>query len=260
MLLRTSDATREIVIWDNASTDGTGGLPRLARRPAHPRRSAATRTSARTATRAPSGETTSPYLIEIDDDVVDAPAGWDKMLRDAFVRLPEVGFLAADLEDDPNDEASRVPAPHPPARVHAGRGERRPAPPRPRRRRLRHDLARAERARRRLSRDRKEVFWLEDAAYIEDIERLGYSAAVLADLRVHHTGGPYYSTIPKEKEEYWRRYWARQARRTPSSAMLVRVPSSAASTPASAGSWRPREAPNLYGRIVPAADASAAYG
>ena len=39
----------------------------------------------------------------------------------------------------------------------------------------------------------KEIFWLEDEAYIEDIERLGFGAAVLADLRVHHTGGPYYS-------------------------------------------------------------------
>src|SRR6185295_18802757 len=52
-------------------------------------------------------ETTAPYLIEIDDDVVAAPDHWDKTLRDAFVALPDVGFLAADLEDDPHDEASR---------------------------------------------------------------------------------------------------------------------------------------------------------
>ena len=37
------------------------------------------------------------------------------------------------------------------------------------------------------------MFWLEDEAYIQDIEALGYQAAVLASLRVHHTGGPYYS-------------------------------------------------------------------
>ena len=46
-------------------------------------------------------------MVEIDDDVVDAPARWDATLRDAFERLPDVGFLAADLENDPNDEASR---------------------------------------------------------------------------------------------------------------------------------------------------------
>jgi hypothetical protein len=69
-----------------------------------------------------------------------------------------------------------------------------------------------------------EVFWLEDAAYIEDISKLGYSAAVLADLRVHHTGGPYYSTITKEKEEYWKRHWARRRRRDAAKRVLVRVP------------------------------------
>jgi hypothetical protein len=70
----------------------------------------------------------------------------------------------------------------------------------------------------------KEVFWLEDAAYIADIKELGFDAAVLADLRVHHTGGPYYTTAPKEKEDYWRRYWARRARRDRTKRVLVRVP------------------------------------
>ena len=43
------------------------------------------------------------YLVELDDDVVGAPANWDTMLRDALRRLPTIGFLAADLEDDPHD-------------------------------------------------------------------------------------------------------------------------------------------------------------
>ena len=51
--------------------------------------------------------------------------------------------------------------------------------------------------------DKKQVFWLEDEAYIDDIARLGIRAAVLADLRVHHTGGPYYTVASKEKDEYW---------------------------------------------------------
>ena len=54
----------------------------------------------------------------------------------------------------------------------------------------------------------KEVFWIEDGAYIEEIERIGYRAAVLADLRVHHTGGSYYTQASREKEEHWKRYWA----------------------------------------------------
>ena len=35
--------------------------------------------------------TTSAYLIELDDDVVNAPAQWDAILLDAYRRLPRSG-------------------------------------------------------------------------------------------------------------------------------------------------------------------------
>ena len=41
---------------------------------------------------------------------------------------------------------------------------------------------------------KKEVFWLEDAGLHRGHRALGFRAAVLADLRVHHTGGPHYAT------------------------------------------------------------------
>jgi GT2 family glycosyltransferase len=223
VLLRTSDATSEIVIWDNASTDGT---PEYLASLTDPRiRVIRSETNiGQNAYARAFRETSAPFLIELDDDVTDAPEGWDAMLRDAYVRLPEVGFLAADLEDDPNDEASKV-------RHHV----------RP------HEYELVERNGVRLlegpagggcamtsrwlnqraggfKESKSEVFWLEDAAYIKDIEQLGFRCAVLADLRVHHTGGPYYSSIPREKAEYWRRYWARKRRRTAVKRALVRVP------------------------------------
>ena len=223
VLLRTSDATREIVIWDNASTDGTAEYldtvndPRL--RVIRSEQNVGQNGYARAFR-----ETTAPYLLELDDDIVDAPADWDKMMLDAYKALPRVGFLAADLEDDPHDEASHV-------RHHV----------RP------HEYTLVEENGVRLLRgpagggcamtsrelneraggfreNAKEIFWLEDAQYIKDIERLGYTSAVLADVVVHHTGGPYYSAIPKEKAEYWRRYWARKKRRTAVKKVLVRVP------------------------------------
>src|SRR3954471_10882426 len=107
VLLRTSDATREIVIWDNASTDGTAEYlatvddPRL--RVIRSDENVGQNGYARAFR-----ETTAPYLLELDDDVTDAPEHWDLTMRDAYVHLPDVGFLAADLEDDPNDEASKV--------------------------------------------------------------------------------------------------------------------------------------------------------
>jgi GT2 family glycosyltransferase len=223
VLQRASERTREIVIWNNASTDATGeylaslDVPRI--RVVQSDKNVGQNGYAR-AFRL----TTAPYFIELDDDVVAAPDGWDATLLAAFERLPEIGFLAADLEDDPNDEASKV-------RHHV----------RPHEYRL--DEVNGVRLLRGptgggcaiTSRElnervggfrehKKQVFWLEDEAYIEDIRALGFEAAVLADLRVHHTGGPFYSQVSPEKAQFWKRWEARQARRRTIKRFLLRIP------------------------------------
>jgi GT2 family glycosyltransferase len=223
VLQRTSAATREIVIWDNGSPDGTGAYleslddPRI--RVVRSKENIGQNAYARAFQL-----TTSPYLVELDDDVVDAPAEWDAILLDAFRKLPAIGFLAADLEDDPHDLASRY------------RHHIRP-----------HEYTLVEENGVRLLRgpagggcamtsrelnervggfrqDKKQVFWLEDEAYIGDIARLGFGAAVLADLTVHHTGGPHYTVASKAKIDYWTRYNARRARRTAVKRALYRIP------------------------------------
>lgn len=223
VLLRTSPATREIVVWDNASTDGTAEfLASLEDERIRVLRSE-TNIGQNGYARA-FRQTRSPYLIEVDDDVTDAPASWDATLLHAFKRLPDVGFLAADLEDDPNDEASRY---RHQIRAHlytlveengvrllqgpAGGG----------------CAITSRELNERVGGFREypdKVFWLEDERYIRDIGELGYRASVLADLRVHHTGGPFYSEITKEKAEYWAAYWRRRARRTAVKRVLIRVP------------------------------------
>jgi GT2 family glycosyltransferase len=223
VLRGASSATSEIVIWNNASTDGTAQyldtLDDDRIRVVHSEKNLGQNAYAE-AFRL----TAAPYLIELDDDVVEAPAGWDRMLRDAFQRLPKIGFLAADLEDDPHDEASHV------------RHHERP-----------HEYTEVEENGVRLLRgpagggcaitsrelnervggfrqDKSRVFWLEDEAYIGDISRLGFESAVLADLRVHHTGGPYYTVITKEKEQYWDTFWKRRARRAAIKKIIYRLP------------------------------------
>jgi GT2 family glycosyltransferase len=223
VLRRASPATREIVIWDNASPDGTREYLESLQDP-RIRTVLHNANIGQNAYAKAFALTSAPYMIELDDDVVDAPAGWDLMLLDAFKRLPDVGFLAADLEDDPHDLASRY------------RHHIRP-----------HEYTEVEEHGIRLllgptgggcaitsrelnarvggfREDKKSVFWLEDAAYIADLERVGFRAAVLADLRVHHTGGPHYTTISKEKADYWRRWNASRARRAAVKRILVRVP------------------------------------
>jgi GT2 family glycosyltransferase len=223
VLLRTSAATREIVIWDNASPDGTAEYLRALDDP-RIQVVISEKNIGQNAYAQGFRMTTAPYLVELDDDVVDAPHEWDATLLEAFKRLPAIGFLAADLEDDPHDLASRY------------RHHIRP-----------HEYVLTEENGIRLLRgptgggcaitsrelnarvggfreDNKRVFWLEDEAYIRDIERLGFGAAVLADLRVHHTGGPHYTKTPKEKADYWQRRQAVQRRKDAVKRVLLGVP------------------------------------
>jgi GT2 family glycosyltransferase len=223
VLLRTSPATHEIVIWNNASTDGTTAFletlddPRI--RVVNSEKNIGQNAYARAFQL-----TTSPYMVEVDDDVVDAPAEWDATLLEAFVKLPQIGFLSADLEDDPHDVASQV--------RHHERPDAYTLVEENGVRLLKGPTGGGCAITSRELNERaggfrqhtKEIFWLEDEAYIEDIERLGFQAAVLADLRVHHTGGPYYSVESKEKDEFWKRWHAMRARREAAKRMLVRIP------------------------------------
>ena len=71
---------------------------------------------------------------------------------------------------------------------------------------------------------RKHLFWQEEAAYQSDIAELGYGAAVLSDLKVHHTGGPHYTATSTEKERYWAQWRRSRERKDAVKRMLLRVP------------------------------------
>jgi GT2 family glycosyltransferase len=223
VLLRTSEATREILIWDNGSTDGTSDYlaslddPRI-------RIVRSDQNLGQNAYARAFPLTTSPFLVELDDDVVDAPPDWDLTMRDAFVRLPKIGFLAADLEDDPHDQASHVrhhvrPHEYTVVEENGVRLLRGPAG---------GGCAMTSRELNQrvggFRESKKHIFWLEDEAYIKDIEKLGYECGVLADLRVHHTGGPYYSEVTQEKVAYWTQRKAAWARRQAIKRVVFRLP------------------------------------
>lgn len=222
-VLPRATATNEIVIWDNASTDGTGDYLatlsdqriRVVRSPKNVGMNGYARGFRMT---------TAPYLVELDDEVVDAPAGWDQMLLEAYEKLPEIGFLSADIVDDPYDppahyryrvrphayrfvETNGVPLLEGPAWGGCAMTSRELAasaggfPERPR-----------------------EVFWQEETEYLERIGKLGYRGAVLASLKVHHTGGPHYTVASPEKRAYWRRYDRRRAQKAAVKRVLLHIP------------------------------------
>jgi len=221
VLSRTSTATQEIVIWNNGSGDGTGRYldalddPRLAI--VHHSTNIGQNAYARAF-----AMTSADYLIDLDDDVVNAPPRWDEILLDAFRRLPTIGLLSADLEDDPHDLAT-----HYRHRVYEYTATEING--------LQLLLGPTGGACAITSRElydrvggfrerKKHVFFLEDEAYVLDLQSLGYGAAVLADLRVLHTGGSFYSTEPKEKEEFWRRRNRTIARKEVVKRVLFRLP------------------------------------
>ena len=169
--------------------------------------------------------TSAEYLVELDDDVVDAPANWD---RDAARRVRAAcrrsGSWPQTWRTIPTTCATHV------------RYRERP-----------HEYTPAEENGVRLlygptggacaitsrvlyervggfRQHKKFIFWQEEAAYIDDIKSLGFEAAVLADLKVHHTGGEHYGVNNPEKDRFWDLYWKKQARRATIKRLLFRVP------------------------------------
>jgi GT2 family glycosyltransferase len=194
VLARTSQATREIVIWDNASDDGTreylDSLQDSRLKIVHHPENIAMNAKAR-AVRLTSCE----YILELDDDIIDAPPGWDEKLLNAFVRLPEIGYLQASLVDDPNDSASQY--------LKYMREERNAFTPREingihileggtgggctiTSREL-YDRVGG------FPEHKKLAYWHLAQVYQVKIRKLGYRSAFLVDLELWHAGGPHYS-------------------------------------------------------------------
>jgi GT2 family glycosyltransferase len=223
VLARTSSKTTEIVIWNNASDDGTSqyldSLTDRRIRVVHHSTNVGQNGYVRAFEM-----TTAPFLIELDDDVIDAPPDWDRELLGAYRRLPTIGFLAANLEDDPHDQAAWW--------MHHEHGHLYTTEEVNGFTLLRGPTGGGCAITSRELHDRVggfrqnhgAVFWLEDAAYIEDIAKLGYEAAFLRDLRVHHAGGAYYAAETPEKHAFWSAYVKSQTRRNAVKRALFRLP------------------------------------
>lgn len=107
LLEKTRGISFEIVVWDNASTDGTREyLDDLASRHdvinvIHNQENVGVNGVA-AAVRRSRGF----YLVEMDDDVIDVPDGWLAGMIEAFRAVPRAGYLAANVvQDDITDGA-----------------------------------------------------------------------------------------------------------------------------------------------------------
>jgi GT2 family glycosyltransferase len=222
VLLRTSDATSEILIWDNASDSETAVYldsltdPRV--RVVHSRENIGQNAYARAFPL-----TQAEHLVQVDDDVIDAPEGWDATLLDAFERLPQIGYLAANIVDDGHSQACHILYRHD---AHL----------------YRHETVNGVRIMdgptggwcamsSREAHDRvggyptkRRTYWLADAAYVKKLDEAGLGHAILEDLKVFHANGPYYSEVFAEKSDYWKSFRRTQAQKTKVKRLLLRFP------------------------------------
>jgi GT2 family glycosyltransferase len=221
VLARTSPETREIVVWNNASADGTRAFldsltdPRL-RVVHHPRNIGQNAYAEAFAT------TESEFMIELDDDVIDAPQDWDLTLRDAYRRLPEIGFLAADLAENPDDRATYDRYHRHRFRAYEVDGIQLLEGPTGgwcaiTSREL-YDRVGG------MPHDPRKTYFLEDAEYIRRIGQFGFRRAILDDLHVVHAGGSLSETAASDKAAYLTKMRRRQARRDAVKRLLLAIP------------------------------------
>jgi GT2 family glycosyltransferase len=256
VLRRVSPRTKEILIWDNASSDGTAGyLDTLRDRRItvvhHPHNIGVN--AYRRAFERVNGD----YLIEVDDDVISAPPDWDASLIDAFDRLPDVGYLAANLARNPHDVTSNVMYG---INAHMYRTEEVAG--------IRVKvggpvggwcslLSRDLYDRIGGLPDQRDGYWLEDGVLLEGLARLGYRAACLEDLEVVHASGPYYAATPPAKLAYWKAYHRAAARKDAVKRVLLAVPGVRALNRRHGWFHPPRERPDyvrLYGTLPASED------
>jgi GT2 family glycosyltransferase len=225
VLLRTSPATSEILIWDNASEDDTRTYLAEVKDPrvkiVYHEQNVGTNAYAHAV-----ALTSSPYIIEVDDDVIEAPHHWDEVMLDAFRKIPGIGYLVADLKEDPNDSAycylkhvkdkGTVFTRREVAGVRilegpTGGGCSMTS-------REIYDRVGGFRQHKRL------VFWHEAGAYVRDIRRHGYRTAYLEDLKVWHAGSPYYSEPSRAKIAFHDHHARVVARKDFVKRIILRIP------------------------------------
>jgi GT2 family glycosyltransferase len=225
VLMRTSAATSEIVIWDNASDDGTRAYLSSVDDP----RITVIRSDNNVGTNAYARAvalTSAPYIVEVDDDVIDAPNDWDQTMLDAFLKIPKIGYLVADLREDPNDSAyrylqhvkdkgdvftSKVVEGVRILEGPTGGGCAMTS-------REIYDRVGGFRQHKKL------VFWHEAGAYVRDLRKHGYRTAYLQDLKVWHAGSPHYSKPSPAKLAFHDHYAKTAARKDLVKTLILRAP------------------------------------
>ena len=218
---RTSLQTSEIIIWDNGSVDGTNEYLSMLS-DSRIRVVSSTGNVGMVAYGRAIAMTRAPFIIQLDDDVIDAPDAWDAQLLEAFLAVPRLAWLAADLQDNPSDRASYdrhnkdqyvervingVPFLDGPAGGWCTITSREI-----------YDAVGG------LPQSSRHVYFSTDSIYVKKVRAAGYETGILGSLRVLHRGDRAGERPAAEKERFHRREAVIQRRRNLIKRALLLIP------------------------------------
>lgn len=191
-ILSNTQAPFEIIVMDNASSDGTAELCReLARQhPGKIRHVPLRRNFGTNAYALGFLQARFQFLVDMDDDILAVSQGWDAAVARAFSVVPRLGFLAMNVVQDKYTNGSKPDASHYSTSVFSD---------------LRIESGPVGGWFAATTRDiYNEVggfvfrphkpFHLEDAKFISDMSKKGFVSAILKDQFVYHASGPYWNS------------------------------------------------------------------
>lgn len=208
VLSKTSALTNEIIIWNNASTDGTKNYLESTKHDKRFKIIHHTENIGVNALGRAFALAKNEYLITLDDDVIDAPQNWDKTLIEAFQKIPKIGYLSSNIIDDGkgthayhmyrerNIDALEVTKIDGVEIIYGLAGNWCAITSR-----KVYDQVGG------FQENSKFIYWHPDTAYIRRMLEIGYDRGILKKLKVFHASGPYYANdknIEAAKRKYYR--------------------------------------------------------
>jgi glycosyltransferase involved in cell wall biosynthesis len=109
VLANSGDVDYELIVWDNASTDGTSEyMDSVAADNAQVRVIHSSTNIGLNGMAASVRLARGFYIVELDDDVVDVPQGWLAEMIRCFDAVPRAGYLAADVVQNETTDGART--------------------------------------------------------------------------------------------------------------------------------------------------------
>lgn len=192
----TAGLNREIIIWDNCSTDGTGDAAReYAAKHDFLRYNISGKNEGVNGKSMAFEMAKGDFIACLDDDVIELPENWAVLMMKAFSQEPALGYLALDVVQNEHTTGGKFPEEvYREAKyeddivlqIGPAGGWVFMVP-----RRVYNDVGKL-----RIMKDK--IFFGEDEDYVKRCEIKGYIYGILKNVKCFHATGPYYNSMYRD--------------------------------------------------------------